>query len=185
MTARCQAGTCPGLTTGTAGEFHTDVIRLSVLYAASLLCFFATRLEADLNKQFPLPGTFNLQQTIKVVGEKMPSKSSAQAVIKKERNGSITVTTKRQGPGGWFTIHREIFHPSGSYRIIYSKPRAVSSGRWTVKGKTLRFSFSGKDRLTIKAETTIASRNRYRTDLRYFARGKLLATSMIIGDRVR
>jgi hypothetical protein len=71
--------------------------KLSMVCALSLLCLFAPRLEADIIKQFPLPGTFNLQQTVKVVGEKQTYKSRARAVIKKQRDGSLTVVTKRKG----------------------------------------------------------------------------------------
>jgi hypothetical protein len=159
--------------------------KLSMVCALSLLCLFAPRLEADIIKQFPLPGTFNLQQTVKVVGEKQTYKSRARAVIKKQRDGSLTVVTKRKGRRGWFTVQKEIFRPSGRYQITFSKPRAVSTGRWTIKKKTLKFSFSGEEGLTIRAQTTVTRGNGYRTALRYFDRGKLVATGVIIGDRVR
>jgi len=61
----------------------------------------------------------------------------------------------------------------------------VSTGRWTIKKKTLKFSFSGEEGLTIRAQTTVTRGNGYRTALRYFDRGKLVATGVIIGDRVR
>jgi hypothetical protein len=174
-----------GLTPPGSGWSALTMVRFSVLCSLSLFFLLATRLEADITKQFPLPGTFNLQQTIKVVGEKEGYKSRARAVIKKQRDGSLTVVTKRKERRRWFTVHKEIFRPSGRYQITYSKPRAVRTGRWEIKNKTLKFSFSGVDGLPIRAQTTVTKGNGYRTTLRYFDRGKLLGTGVVIGNRVR